>query len=167
MSIKKSTSIFLCLWERANQRLFDQVSIEFTTQLIENQLKAIQELELGPLRDRLLTVIVKCLVETSNGRRMHPMDVMNSIGDAFGKLHMIKGSKKDNIVQMIVKGRLTTRMKNYNLDFSSELNPRQVGLEGVPREYDIWLFFRYSNKEIMQDMSSGTFLFPVVTIPKE
>ena len=53
-SFKKSTSIILCFWERANQRLFDQVSIEFTTQLIENQLKAIQELELGPLRDRLL-----------------------------------------------------------------------------------------------------------------
>ena len=54
-------------------------------------------------------------------------------------------------------------MKNYNLDFISELNPRRVGLEGVPREYDMWLFFRYSNKDLVHDMASGTFLFPVVT----
>ena len=71
LSFKKSISILICLWERANQRLFDQVSMEFTTQLIENLLKAIQELQLGSLRDRLLMVILKCLVETSNGRRMH------------------------------------------------------------------------------------------------
>ena len=119
VSLKKSTSILICLWERANQRLFDQVSMEFTTQLIENQLKANQELELGQLRDRLLMVILKCLVQTSNGRQMHQMEVMNRIKDTFGKLHMIKGSKKNNITKIIVKGRLTTRMKNYNLDIIS------------------------------------------------
>ena len=62
VSLKKSTSILICLWERANQRLFDQVSMKFTTQLIENLLKAIQELQLGSLRDTLLMVILKCLV---------------------------------------------------------------------------------------------------------
>ena len=54
-------------------------------------------------------------------------------------------------------------MKNYNLDFISELNPRQVGLEGVPREYNMWLFFRYNNKDLVHDMATGTFVFPVVT----
>ena len=28
-------------------------------------------------------------------------------------------------------------------------------------------FFRYNNKEIMRDMTSGSLVFPVVTIPKE
>ena len=78
---------------------------------------------------------------------------------------MIKGSKKNNIVKIMAKGRLTTtgKMKNYNLEFISGLNPRRVCLEGVPREYDIWLFYRYTNKNLVHDMASGTFVFPVVT----
>ena len=52
---------------------------------------------------------------------------------------MIKGSNKNNIVKIIVKGRLTTRMKNHHLDLISKLNPRHTGLEGIPREHDTWL----------------------------
>ena len=107
--------------------------------------------------------ILKCFVETENGRRLHPMDAMDRIEDVFGEVHMIQGSKKNNIVRIMAKGRLTTKMKNYNLDFISELNPRQVGLEGVPREYNMWLFFRYNNKDLVHDMATGTFVFPVVT----
>ena len=109
---KKSTSILLCLWERANQRLFDQVYPEFTTQLIENQLLAMQELELGQLRDRLLVAIMDGLVKIENGSRLHLMDLMNHIEDVFGELHMIKGSKKNNVVKIMAKGRLTTKLKN-------------------------------------------------------
>ena len=64
------------------------------------------------------------------------MDVMNHIEDAFGELGMIMGSKEHSIVKIIVRGRLTTRMKKRMLGFISEANPRRSGLQvvGVPRE---------------------------------
>ena len=71
MNFKKSTSILLCLWERANLskilRLCDQVYPKFTVQLIDNQLLALRELELGLLRDRLFMVMTDGLVKIENG----------------------------------------------------------------------------------------------------
>ena len=81
---RKSMTILICLWERANQNLFDQVSNELTIQLLEHQLRVTQELELaGHLRDVLLEVLLRCHSKTSRGRQLHPMDVMNHIEDAF------------------------------------------------------------------------------------
>ena len=94
---------------------------------------------------------------------MNPGNVMDRIEDVFGKLDMIKGSRKSNIVKILIKGRLTTRMTNHYLGLICEFNPNLVDLAGIPRQYDMWIFFRYNNKDLMRDMGSGTFVLPVVT----
>ena len=123
VNFKKLTNILICLWKRANQKHFDRVSLEFTTQLIENQFKAVIWMEPGRIRNKLSRVIMRCLELKSNGHRMHPVvNVMDRIEDAFSKLDMIKGSRKNNIVKIIVKGSLMTRMINHNRESRRGVN---------------------------------------------
>ena len=65
VNFKESTNILIFLFESANQKHFDRFCLEFTTQLIESQLKAI-------------TSILK-----GEGHRMNPGNVMDRIEDVF------------------------------------------------------------------------------------
>ena len=154
--------MLICLWERAYLKLFDRVCNEFTTQLVKYQLKVTQELlELGKLQDELLEVLLGFQSQTYSCRQMFPIDVLTRIENAFADLGMLKGSKQNNIVILIVKGRLTTRMKNKQLGFISELNPRRSGLVGVPREFNSWTFFRYCNRELILEIKTrSTLCYP-------
>ena len=52
---RKSMTILICLWERANQKLFDQASNELMIQLWDHQLKVTRKkLELDAVLDGLL-----------------------------------------------------------------------------------------------------------------
>ena len=112
------------------------------------------------LRNIIFRVITRCLELKGEGHWMNPGNVMDRIEDVFCKLDMIEGSMKSNFVKILIKDHLTTRMTNHYLGLICELNPNQVDLVGMPRQYDMWIFFRYNNKDLMRDMASGTFVFP-------
>ena len=53
VNFKKSTNILIFLWERANRKHYDRFCLEFTTQLIESQFKAITSMDPDLLRNRI------------------------------------------------------------------------------------------------------------------
>ena len=68
---------------------------------------------------------------------------------------------------IIVKDRLTTRLVNQQLELIRELDPNSGDLLGVTRHFDIYTFYRYNNKDLVWGMTSGAFVFPVVTLTQE
>ena len=68
----------------------------------------------------------------------------------------------------MIKVRLTTRVINHQLELIRELNLNRGDLLGVTRHFDIYTFYRYNNnKDLVRDMTSGAFVFPVVTLIQE
>ena len=91
---RKSKTILIFLWGRAYQKLLYRVSNEFTTQLVEDQLKVTQELELNHLRDDLLEVLKGFQSQIYSGQRMYPINVMNHNEKTCVNLGMLKGLKR-------------------------------------------------------------------------
>ena len=52
---RKSTAMALSLWARAFQKQYNQLTDEWTTQLIDYQLKAIHTFEPGEFREQRIT----------------------------------------------------------------------------------------------------------------
>ena len=115
-------------------------------------------MEPGIVRNKLSHVIARCVELRTKGHCLHPTNIMDRIEDAFGKLDMIKGSRKNNLVKIIIKDRLTTRVINHQLELIRELNPNRGDLLGVTRHFDIYTFYRYNNKDLVRDMTSGAFI---------
>ena len=106
------------------------------------------------VRNKLSYVIARCVELRATGHCLPPTNLMDSIKAAFGKLDMINGSRKNNLVKIIVKDRLATREINHQLDLIRELNPNRGDLLGVTRHFDIYTFYRYNNKDLVRDMTS-------------
>ena len=77
-----------------------------------------------------------------------PIDVMNRIEKTFADLGMLKASRRSNLVRTMIKGRLTTGMKNIQLGLISKLNPVRSVIAEMPRDYETWLFFQIANCEL-------------------
>ena len=119
-------------------------------------------MEPGIVRKRISLVIARCVELRANGHCLSPMTVIERIEDAFGKLGMIKGSRRNNLVKIVARGRLTTRLMNQQLDLIRELNPNRGDLLGVTRHFDVYTFYRYNNKELVRDMTSGAFVLTLI-----
>jgi hypothetical protein len=91
LKFRKSTIIFINLWEKVFQKIFNQVINEFTTQLVEYQSKVTQELELGDLQTELLKVLLGCQSQICSGQETNSIEVMTRMEYAFGALRMSKG----------------------------------------------------------------------------
>ena len=106
-------------------------------------------MEPGIVRNKLSHVIARCVELRAKGHSLHPTSMMDRIEDAFGKLDVIKGLRKNNLVKIIVKDRLTTRLVNQQLELIRELDPNSGDLLGVTRHFDIYTFYRYNNKDLV------------------
>ena len=80
---RKSTAILVSLWRRAFPKLYKQVAHEWTTQLIDYQLKVTKEFEHGELREQLLTVLMVCHPQIYSRQRIPQMEVMTCIEKVF------------------------------------------------------------------------------------
>jgi hypothetical protein len=81
----------------------------------------------------------------------------------------LKGLKRNQMVKLIVRGRLlTTRMQTNQLKLISELNQRRSGLVGLTRKCDTWVFYQGMNRvPIMDLMPPDQFVHLAVPIPQE
>ena len=116
VNFRKSTIILTCLWERSTKRIFGREYLDFTDQLIEIQLRAVSTMEPGIVRKRLYHTMARCVELRAIGHCLSPITVIERIEDVFGKLGMIKGSRRNNLVKIVMRGRLTTRLMNQQLD---------------------------------------------------
>ncbi len=89
--------------------------MKFTNQLIFSQLKAIHEPETGEPRDKISMVLTECILQMYSDHQLPQMEVMNRIKQTFINLELLKGLKKSNVKQTIVRGPMTTRMRNTEL----------------------------------------------------
>ncbi len=76
------------------------------------------------------------------------MEVMTRI-EVSVDLNLIKGLKKNQVVEVISKGRITTWMKNPTIGITNELKPRRSRLLMVPRQYDTFLYHRIKNRSLL------------------
>ncbi len=104
-----------------------EFSNEFTNQLLYCQSKMIQVFEAGGLAEGIHRVLSECTeaYHIYCGQQLPLMEVMTCIQveQVFVDFNFVKGLRKNSMVKVIVKGRVTTRMKNNQLGLISELNP--------------------------------------------
>ena len=78
-------------------------------------------------------------IQMNCGSRIHAIEVMNRIEQVFINLNLVKGLKKMEMVEVIHKGRTTSRMINKVMPILQELNPRVTDWSMVPPLFDIWI----------------------------
>jgi hypothetical protein len=79
------------------------------------------------------------------------MEVMTRIEQVFIDLNLVKGLKKNKLVEVIHKGKTTSWMTNIAMPISKEFNTRVTDLSLVPPLYDIWIYYRSQIKDIILD----------------
>ncbi len=67
---------------------------------------------------------------------------MNRIKQVFVDLYLVKGLKKDKMVEIIRKGKTTSWKINKVILILQELNQRVTKWSMVPPLYDIWIYYR-------------------------
>ena len=79
-------------------------------------------IEAGELRVQLFTALTGFQARIYCGQQIPPIEVITRIEKVFADLGILKALKQSNLVRTVVKGRMTTRMRNTKLELISKLN---------------------------------------------
>ncbi len=104
----------------------------------------------------------ECIRQMNCSKRLPPMEVMTFIKQVFVDLNLVKGLKKNQVVEVISKGRTTTWMKSLTIGIISELNPRRSGMLMVPRQYYTDVHCRIKNRSLILELKPH--LYPAVPV---
>ncbi len=87
--------------------------------------------------------------------RIHAIEVMNGITQVFMNLNLVKGLKKMKMVEVIHKGRTTSRMINKAIPILQESSLRVTDWSMVPPLFDIWIYYRAQIKDKILEFGIG------------
>ena len=105
-----------------------------------SQLRTFRGSSTGELDEGLLRLLSECYIQMSCCRWIQVIEVMNHIEQVFVNLNLVKGLKKMKMVEVIHKGRTTSRMINKVMPILQELNQRVTTWSLVPPLLHIWIY---------------------------
>ncbi len=159
VTVKKSLSIFINLWEKKFCCSYLEFLDEFSNQLMVCQLRTIRGSETGQLDENLLRLLSECNIQIPCCRRTHQMEVRTRIEQVLFDLKLVNSLKKNKMVEFIHKGQTKTWTMNIVIPISSELDPTIKDWSTVPPLCDIWIYYRSQIKEIILE-------FGITHLPK-